>query len=51
MSAPIPIDDDEPDAEDLFRQKFRCKVRDGVYLFDTQTLKQKLSELGTESGV
>ena len=34
MTARILIVDDEPDAQDLFRQNFRREIRKGVYSFD-----------------
>ena len=34
MSARILLVDDEPDAQDLFRQNFRREIRKGVYTFD-----------------
>jgi len=34
MSAHILMVDDEPDAEELFRQNFRREIRQGVYVFD-----------------
>src|SRR5215475_2011805 len=32
MSVSILVVDDEPDVADLFRQRFRCEVRDGTYV-------------------
>ena len=34
MTARILMVDDEPDAQDLFRQNFRREIRKGVYAFD-----------------
>ncbi len=34
MTARILMVDDEPDAQDLFRQNFRREIRKGVYSFD-----------------
>ncbi len=34
MTARILMVDDEPDAQDLFRQNFRREIRKGVYTFD-----------------
>ena len=34
MSVRILMVDDEPDAEELFRQNFRREIRTGVYVFD-----------------
>ena len=34
MTTHILMVDDEPDAQELFRQNFRREIRDGVYAFD-----------------
>ncbi len=34
MTARILMVDDEPDAQELFRQNFRREIRKGVYSFD-----------------
>ena len=34
MTARILMVDDEPDAQDLFRQNFRREIRKGVYAFE-----------------
>ena len=34
MTVRILMVDDEPDAQDLFRQNFRREIRKGVYCFD-----------------
>jgi len=34
MTARILMVDDEPDAQELFRQNFRREIRKGVYIFD-----------------
>lgn len=51
MSAPILLDDDGPKAKDQGRQKFRRKVGDVICILNFPALKEKLSELVTESGV
>ncbi len=34
MTARILMVDDEPDAQELFRQNFRREIRQGIYVFD-----------------
>lgn len=49
MSARILMVDDEPDAEELFRQNFRREIRKGVYVFDfAQSGNQALELLDGE---
>jgi len=45
MSARILMVDDEPDAQELFRQNFRREIRKGVYSFDFALSGEEALEL------
>ena len=51
MNARILLVDDEPDAQDLFRQNFRREIRKGVYDFDyARSAGEALELLGAGFG-
>ncbi|SDD56436.1 response regulator [Ruegeria marina] len=52
MTTHILMVDDEPDAQDLFRQNFRREIRKGVYSFEfAQSGREALEVIKTKSPV
>ena len=50
MTARILLVDDEPDAQDLFKQNFRREIRKGIYYFDyAQSASAALELLGSRT--